>query len=138
MKRNNFPSRETVESIRRLYPQGTRVEITQLQDPYSKLKAGSRGTVDFVDDAGSLFCSFDNGEHIGFLYGIDGYRKVPMLSNKAVEGLLEVRRTRRTNMLNLNAVAVIADELGYHETVLAIYDNKELVTHFIMTGEAEL
>ncbi len=79
---NDFPSRETVERLRRQYPRGTRIEITRLQDPYSRLAAGSRGTVEFVDDAGSLFCVFDNGEHIGLLYGIDGYRKVPVLSEK--------------------------------------------------------
>jgi hypothetical protein len=50
--------------------------VTSISDPYSKLTAGSRGTVDFVDDTGSLFCVFDNGEHIGLLCGIDGYCKV--------------------------------------------------------------
>jgi hypothetical protein len=71
-----FPNKEQVERVRQSYPQGTRIKVASISDPYSKLTAGSRGTVDFVDDTGSLFCVFDNGEHIGLLYGIDGYCKV--------------------------------------------------------------
>jgi hypothetical protein len=73
---NRFPSKAAVERVRQSYPQGTRIKVTSISDPYSKLTAGSQGTVDFVDDTGSLFCIFDNGEHIGLLYGIDGYYKV--------------------------------------------------------------
>lgn len=132
-----FPNKEQVAQVRRQYPQGTRIEVTRIDDPYSKLAAGSRGTVEYVDDTGSLFCAFDNGEHIGLLHGIDGYRVVPTLSQKAVNGLLAVRDTGRTNMFDLNAVATIADELGYYDTVVAIQGDKKLVAHFILTGETE-
>lgn len=132
-----FPNKEQVEHVHRQYPLGTRIEITHIDDPYSKLTGGSRGTVEFVDDTGSLFCAFDNGEHIGLLHGVDGYRVVPTLSEKAVVGLLAIRDTGRTNMFDLSAVAVIANELGYYETVVAIQDNKKLVAHFILTGETE-
>ena len=56
------------------------------------------------------------------------------LSEKAVEGLIAVQKTARTNMFDLATVAVIADELGYYETILAIHENKRLVAHFILTG----
>ncbi|HBL84707.1 MAG: hypothetical protein A2Y17_11280 [Clostridiales bacterium GWF2_38_85] len=73
----NFPTKEQVDLVRQNYPKGTRIEVTHIDDPYSKLTTGSRGTVTIIDDTGSLFCDFDNGERIGLLYGIDGYRKVP-------------------------------------------------------------
>jgi len=72
----NFPTKEQVELVRQNYPKSTRIEVTHIDDPYSKLTAGSRGSVKFIDNTGSLFCDFDNGEHIGLLYGIDEYRKM--------------------------------------------------------------
>jgi hypothetical protein len=71
-----FPNKQTVERVRAEFPPDTRIEVTAFSDPYSKLTVGSRGTVEFVDDTASLFCVFDNGERIGLLYGVDGYRKV--------------------------------------------------------------
>ena len=58
---NNFPSKDTVERLRKQYPPGTRVELVHMNDPYSKLRPGDQGTVDFVDDTGTIFCSWDIG-----------------------------------------------------------------------------
>ena len=41
---NGFPSKETVERLRKTYPKGTRVELISMNDPYSKLKPGDKGT----------------------------------------------------------------------------------------------
>ena len=40
-----FPSREQVESIRKNYPPGTRVMLNNMNDPYSPVESGTRGTV---------------------------------------------------------------------------------------------
>ena len=45
-----LPSRDIVEQLRKSYPQGTRVELINMNDPYTKLKPGDRGTVSMVDD----------------------------------------------------------------------------------------
>lgn len=55
MTKNNFPSRETVEQVRKMYPTGCRVELVTMDDPYSKLTPGDRGTVRMVDDTGTVF-----------------------------------------------------------------------------------
>lgn len=68
---NKFPSKETVERLRKQYPTGTRVEMVMMNDPYTKLKPGDRGTVAFVDDTGTLFCNWDNGSTLGVVYGED-------------------------------------------------------------------
>lgn len=73
---NKFPSRETVERIRRQYPKGTRVALVSMSDPYSKLKPGNQGTVDFVDDTGTIFCSWDIGSSLGIVYGEDICREI--------------------------------------------------------------
>jgi len=71
---NRFPSKEAVERLRRQYRHGCRVELVRMNDPYSKLKPGDRGTVDFVDDAGTIFCKWDCGSSLGVVYGEDAVR----------------------------------------------------------------
>jgi hypothetical protein len=73
---NKFPSKETVVRLRTQFPSGTRVELVQMNDPYSKLKPGDKGTVHFVDDTGTIFCFWDSGSTLGVIYGEDAVRKL--------------------------------------------------------------
>ena len=68
---NKFPSRETVIHLRSQYPRGTRVQLVHMNDPYSSLKPGDQGTVEFIDDIGTIFCNWDNGSTLGVVYGED-------------------------------------------------------------------
>lgn len=76
MASNGFPDRETVGKIRKMYPTGSRVELIQMDDPYSHLKPGDKGTVRLVDDTGTIFISWDNGSGLGIVYGVDRVRKL--------------------------------------------------------------
>ncbi len=71
-----FPEKEVVESIRAEYPKGTRISLVKMDDPYSKLKPGDRGTVTFVNDAGDIEVSWDIGEGLHIVYGEDKCRKL--------------------------------------------------------------
>ena len=73
---NNFPSKDTVERLRKQYPSGTRVELVHMNDPYSKLRPGDQGTVDFVDDTATVFVLWDNGSTLGVVYGEDVIRQL--------------------------------------------------------------
>lgn len=66
-----FPSKETVKQLRKSFPPGSRVELVMMNDMYSKLKPGERGTVSFVDDIGTIFCNWDSGSSLGVVYGED-------------------------------------------------------------------
>lgn len=68
-----FPSRETVERIRRQYPAGTRIELLSMDDPQTPPK-GTRGTVLAVDDIASLIVAWDNGSSLNVAYGVDQVR----------------------------------------------------------------
>ena len=70
-----FPSRQTVENLRKQYPAGTRVELVQMDDVQAP-PAGTRGTVTGVDDTGSLMVAWDNGSGLNVIYGEDIVRKV--------------------------------------------------------------
>ena len=70
-----FPSRETVERVRRDYPVGTRVELIQMKDVQAP-PVGTLGTVLGVDDTGSLLMRWDNGSGLNVVYGEDLVRKL--------------------------------------------------------------
>lgn len=70
-----FPSKDTVERIRRDYPAGTRVELVRMDDAQAP-SAGMLGTVLGVDDTGSLLMRWDNGSDLNVIYGEDIVRKV--------------------------------------------------------------
>jgi hypothetical protein len=70
--------RRIVKRVRNTFTKGTAVIITaDLDDPYKKVTAGTRGTVKCVDDNATVFVELETGEHIGLLYGIDRYRENP-------------------------------------------------------------
>lgn len=74
--KNSFPSRETVERVRKMYPTGCRVELLEMDDPYSPLKPGDKGTVKSVDDTGTVFVNWDCGSGLGVAYGVDRIRRI--------------------------------------------------------------
>ena len=66
----------TVHMVRKLYPAGCRVELIRMDDPYSTLPPGARGTVMLVDDTGTVFVDWDCGSSLGVVFGVDEIRKL--------------------------------------------------------------
>ncbi len=64
-------SKETLTMLREKYPAGTRVELVNMDDPYTKLTTGDKGTVRCVDDMGTIHISWDCGSSLGAVYGED-------------------------------------------------------------------
>jgi hypothetical protein len=67
---NHFPSRELVESLRKRYPVGCRVELVRMDDPQAP-PVGTIGTVRGVDEIGSIMVAWDNGCGLSVAYGED-------------------------------------------------------------------
>jgi len=72
----NFPSRETVERLRREYPVGCRIVLDEMDDPYTKIPVGSQGTCKGVDDAGNVMCAWDCGSGLSIAWPVDRCHKV--------------------------------------------------------------
>lgn len=70
-----FPSEEIVNSLRKEYPIGTRVKLLSMDDAQAP-PVGTLGTVNGVDDTGSLLMSWDNGNSLNVIYGEDKVEKV--------------------------------------------------------------
>ena len=70
-----FPSKETVDRVRRQYPKGARVELVRMDDRQAP-PIGTKGTVLGVDDTGSLLMRWDNGSGLNVLSCEDVARKI--------------------------------------------------------------
>lgn len=70
-----FPSKEIVESVRKRYPVGCRVELVQMDDAQAP-PVGTKGTVIGVDDTGSLLMRWDTGSGLNVVYGEDIVKKL--------------------------------------------------------------
>ena len=71
----NFPSREIIEHLRRTYPAGATVELVRMNDDHAPPK-GTRGTVIFVDDIGTIHVRWNTGSSLGLAFGEDVCRIV--------------------------------------------------------------
>ena len=65
----------TLERLRKEYPEGTRVELVEMDDLQAP-PVGTKGTVFLVDDIGSLQVHWDNGSTLAVLYGTDRVKKL--------------------------------------------------------------
>ena len=70
-----FIRKEIVETLRKQYPPGTRVELIRMEDIQAP-PTGTQGTVIGVDDIGSIMVSWDNGSSLSVVYGEDSCRKL--------------------------------------------------------------
>ena len=131
-----FPNKEQVERVRETYPKGARVELVSMSDPYTTLKPGDHGTVDSVDDTGSVFVNWDNGSTLGVVYGVDEIR---LLSKDEVikAQCRKVAKTGRTNMFDTKAAFEIAVEMGFNELADFIFMDTKRYSNLILTGELE-
>ena len=65
-----FPSKELIESLRKRYPVGARVVLDHMDDTQAP-PIGTKGTVQGVDDIGSILVNWDNGGSLSVVYGED-------------------------------------------------------------------
>lgn len=73
---NGFPTKSQLYAYRASYPVGCRIELIEMDDPYSKLKPGDRGTVRGVDDAGQVMMQWDSGSSLSLIPGVDRFKRL--------------------------------------------------------------
>ena len=62
--------------VKQQYPKGTRIELNHMDDPHAPVPPGTRGTVVFVDDIGTIHMQWDNGRSLGLVPNEDSFRKL--------------------------------------------------------------
>ena len=85
----NHITKEQIEHLRSRYPEGTRIRLDHMNDPYAPIEPGTMGTLKFIDDGGTFHMSWDNGRTLGLVYGEDQFTVVPN-AQQVAEGLPEM------------------------------------------------
>ena len=66
--------RRKAEYLKKVYPPGTRIVLNSMDDDPRQIESGMRGTVEAVDDIGTVHCEFDSGRSLGLIDGEDDFR----------------------------------------------------------------
>ena len=67
--------RDEVKMYKEMYPKGTRIELISMEDAQA-VPPGTKGTVQCVDDMGTIHMKWDNGRGLGLIPGEDSFRKI--------------------------------------------------------------
>jgi hypothetical protein len=53
---------------------GKRIRCISMEDDPNPIESGAEGTVNYVDDMGTIQISWDNGRTLGMVHGVDHYQ----------------------------------------------------------------
>lgn len=67
---------EQISELQKAYLPGTRIQLEEMKDPYSKLQSGDKGTVEFIDSAGQIHVRWDNGEGLALIPEADKFKRL--------------------------------------------------------------
>lgn len=66
-------SKEKIKWLKECYPVGTRIKLISMEDLYHPIEPNATGTVQIVDDVGTIHVNWDNGRRLGLIYGEDSF-----------------------------------------------------------------
>ena len=72
---NRELTQKEVAETRLNYPPDTRIQLIHMEDNWA-VKSGTRGTVDYVDDAGQIHMKWDNGRTLAIVPQVDKFRRL--------------------------------------------------------------
>lgn len=67
-----FMSRQQVERLRKRYPKGTCICLDHMEEEQG-MPDGLKGKVDFIDDAGQIHITWENGRTLPVIPEIDSF-----------------------------------------------------------------
>lgn len=71
-------SKKELQTLKSKFPTGKRITLDYLDDPYaSNMPTGLKGTIQAIDDTGTIHVKWDNGSTLGIIYNIDKFHIEP-------------------------------------------------------------
>ena len=67
---------QRAQRLKEQYKPGTRIECLSMADPWSPIAEGTKGTVEHVDDAGTIHMRWDNGRTLALIPGEDIFKVI--------------------------------------------------------------
>ena len=125
-----------INEIKETYPKGTRILLVEMGEDPRPVPSNCWGTVEVVDDIGTIHVAFDNGRRLGLIFGVDSFIKQKTLVccfNTQTEEFLsnsvcEIQKSMKASQFN--------DELTYEKIYNMLCDilyegGKEAVTKYV-------
>lgn len=98
-----------IERIKKKYPEGTRIRLIEMED-IQAVPPGTTGTVEHVDDGGTIHMHWDNGRSLGLIEEEDRFsiieQKMEYKISAEASFLMETPLTRNRERMFLNDVSV--------------------------------
>lgn len=111
-------NRRMAEIYRQKYPPGTRLELLEMEDPYSPVPKGTRGTVFHIDDQSQIHMKWDNGSSLAIIPDKDVFRKLS-------EEEIETEKAGKDSVINRLAVTGMQSKDKKTQTELESNKKKE-------------
>lgn len=90
-------TQKEIAEVRLNYPPDTRIELNHMEDNWA-VPPGTRGTVEYVDDAGQIHMKWDNGRTLAIVPQVDKFRRLTQ------QELLEEQGTVPTQEMSCDMV----------------------------------
>ena len=81
-----MPNSQEVERLKERYPKGTRIRLVEMRDSQA-VEAGMTGTVETVDDAGSIHMKWDNGRGLALIPEEDSFEVLSRPEERQEDGM---------------------------------------------------
>ena len=72
---------DVINAVREKYSPGTVIIVDEMREERYPVPPGSKATVRFVDDIGTINCAFENGRQLGVLPDIDEFHRMEEKDN---------------------------------------------------------
>lgn len=103
---NEFRKLEMLaKQYKSMYPKGTRIRLISMGSDPRPIESGTKGTVDHVDDLGTIHCTFDNGRRLGIIPTEDSFRALTI--EEVLEENAEKLQSEFINKVNSEVIPCI-------------------------------
>ena len=98
-------NQDKIKEIKQKYPKGTRIMLNSMDDPHHPVPTGTLGTVETVDDIGTIHMKWDNGQSLGLIVGEDSFYVIESVQNQE-----KIREAVKSSMLSKKTVVLTTFE----------------------------
>ena len=110
------------------------IQIERMNDPYHPIERGTKGTVDHVDDAGTLHCTFDTVRSLGVVTDADIFHVIDRLNVPVAERYAYLLGSAIDGNKRLHSVQEVAEFICKHgqygDVRITTMEGKELLDTF--------